>query len=80
MTQPTHKVTHLDFCYDGDFIVTAREIEKMHDVKLKLENTSGPGGGWPVVSFYGTKENLVKLLKESYDDEDGFLQDDIEEI
>jgi hypothetical protein len=76
----THKITHLDFCYDGDFIASAREIEQMHDVKLKLESTAGPGGGWPGVSFYGTKENLIKLLKESYGDDDGDFIEDIEEV
>lgn len=80
MTQPTHKITNLDFCYDeDDFIDAARMIEKMHDVQIKMEKTAGSGGGWPEVSFYGTKENLLKLLKESYDD-DGSMTEFIEEI
>jgi hypothetical protein len=75
----THKITHLDFCYEGDFIQSAMEIERMHNVRVTLEHTHGSGGGWPVVSFYGTKENLIKLLKESYGDDDGDFIDDIEE-
>lgn len=73
--------TTMDVAYndDEDFPALMQEIEKEYEVKVSVVKWSGSGGGWPEMKFEGSKENLTRLLKERFDDEDGYFASELED-
>lgn len=49
------------------------DLEEL-DIKYKVIDPKGPGGGWPIVEYTGTIPNLIRMLKENFSVDD----DDIE--
>lgn len=43
----------------------ADKIAAKYGLTAKIKNLSGPGGGWPEITFTGTRENLTRLMKSS---------------
>lgn len=65
--------TQLDIAYDDDLSDSAgvreatnyaNKLGKKHNCKVKLISKRGPGGGWPVFEFEGSKEDIKKLENE----------------
>lgn len=49
------------------------------NVQAELKEPIGPGGGWPVFAFTGTRLALVKMLSEWYLADKGLEGDDLDE-
>lgn len=49
---------------------------KKNNIKHKVVEEAGPAGGWPIVKYTGSKEALMKMIKEKFDDE--YLIEEIE--
>ena len=46
---------------DGNITPLLNTIKK-HNIKYKVLNEIGPGGGWPEIEFEGEKEALIEML------------------
>lgn len=75
----THTIMDVAYEVYEDFPSIMREIEKEYKVKATVVSWTGPGGGWPEMKFEGSKENLTRLLKERFDDEDGYFASELTE-
>ncbi|MCD6436242.1 MAG: hypothetical protein J7L15_07620 [Clostridiales bacterium] len=49
-----------------DLKKTIRSMEKKYNIQMKIINPNGPGGGWPVISITGAKNNVKKYLLTDY--------------
>ena len=49
---------------------------KKNNIKHKVVEEAGPAGGWPIVKYTGSKEALMKMIKEKFDDK--YLIEEIE--
>lgn len=75
-TSPIQSI-ELDFAYDEDDLAEAlQRVSANVDVSYKIVTLEGPGGGWPVIRWYGTRNWLIELLRGSY----GMDEDEIAEI
>ena len=50
-----------------------------YNVNVEVLEVHGPGGGWPDVLYTGTKENIIKMMKEAYDMDDEEIKYHLEE-
>ena len=57
----------LDMCFDEPTLEEAIiTIETMYSLKLEVVKENGPAGGWPEIKFIGDKDEIIRLLDESY--------------
>ena len=54
-----------------------QDFLKRNDIKSKVINPKGPGGGWPVIEYSGTKRALEQMVHQFFGDDD--LKDEIQE-
>jgi hypothetical protein len=60
-------VVEQDFAYESeqefwDFVKKG----KKYGIKVLIEDPEGPGGGWPVLTMFGKRDNMKKFLSETY--------------
>lgn len=63
----TVRTEPIDFCYDEDtYVAAARRVANQFQVAVTLLNEEGPGGGWPEVSLSGSRDNVLRALREGW--------------
>ena len=45
-----------------------------NEMAFSVIQWNGPGGGWPIIEYYGTREQLEKLLREQFGSDDDDVQ------
>ena len=55
---------------DEEFDEVIKDICDEYHLTYEITQAEGPGGGWPVVKFTGTKSNVINYLRYYSDDEE----------